>query len=75
MNRLEGEELWSPSTADIKALKDTESDLSPKHLRAFDHCSLALTACVDQGVSALSDASEQVQQPEGEAPPLVAISL
>ena len=68
MNRLEGEELWSPSAADIKALKDTESDLSPKHLRAFDHCSLAPTACVP-------DASEQVQQPEGEAPPLVAIPL
>jgi len=71
---VEGEELWSPSTEDIKALKDTEIDLSQKHPHAFDHRSLAPSARTDQDASAVLDATGQVQQQQGEVPPvLVAI--
>ena len=72
---VEGEELWSPSTEDIKALKDTESDLSQKHPHAFDQRSMAPSARADQDVSAVLDASGQVQQPQvsGAPPVLVAI--
>ena len=71
---VEGEELWSPSTEDIKALKDTETDLSQKHPHAFDHRSSAPSALADQDVSAVLDAAGQVQQSQGDVPPvLVAI--
>lgn len=33
---VEGEEMWTPSTDDLRSLKDSEIDLSQKHALAFD---------------------------------------
>ena len=72
---VEGEELWSPSTEDIKALKDTEVDLSQKHPHAFDHRSSAPSARTDQDVSAVLDAAGQVQQQQQEGAPPVLVAI
>lgn len=64
---VEGEELWSPSTEDIKALKDTEVDLSQKHPHAFDHRALAPSARTDQDVSAALDAEITLPASQAEA--------
>ena len=34
---IEGEELWTPSSDDVRVLKSSEDDLSRKHAAAFDH--------------------------------------
>lgn len=58
---VEGEELWTPSLDDVKALKDTEIDLSRKHALAFDHRGPAPTALSDQRVLDTLDAQGQPQ--------------
>jgi len=54
-----GEELWSPDTDDIKALRDSELDLSRKHALAFDHRAPGPTSADDRHATEALDAQGQ----------------
>ena len=62
---VEGEELWTPNSDDIKALKDTEIDLSRKHALAFHQKGHGPSALDDRQALRLLDAAGQpLEQPQ-----------
>ena len=70
---VEGDELWSPNTDDINALKNVEEDLGKRHALAFDHREPGPTMLQDQSVAGALDAAGMPQLPEGREPLLIAV--
>ena len=71
---VEGDELWSPNTDDINALKNVEEDLGKRHALAFDHREPGPTMLQDQSVAGALDAAGMPQLPEGREPLLIAVA-
>ena len=67
---VEGEELWSPSSDDLRMLKSAEVDLSQKHALAFQHAGPAPRLAEDRMIL---DAAGREVRGELPAPPILAL--
>eukprot|EP00435_Cladocopium_sp_Y103_P039387 s1919_g10.t1 len=70
---VEGDELWSPNTDDINALKNAEEDLGQRHALAFDHRAPGPTLSQDQSVVDTLDAAGRPQLSAAKEPLVIAV--
>ena len=65
---VEGDELWSPNTDDINALKSTEDDLDQKHAFAFDQRGSGPSQAQDHAIRTTLDPAGQPQREPDNSP-------
>ena len=70
---VEGDEIWSPNTDDINALKNVEEDLVKRHALAFDHREAGPSMLQDKSVVEALHAAGQPQIPAAREPMLIAV--